>query len=112
MKKCVVRVGIDRQGVIDLDHFLFSDIEAPVFSNGCPANQQLYSGPLESPVSVTWLDPVVSDNSGQAVTLTSSVAKGSSLGPGIHVVRLTATDQSGNRASCNFIISVQGRAQE
>ena len=93
---------------MDVGQFSFSDVQAPVFANGCPPNQQLFSGPLESPVTVTWLDPVVTDNDGQNVTLTSSVAKGSSLGPGVHVVRLTAADVSGNHASCNFVISVQG----
>ncbi|KAK7477576.1 hypothetical protein BaRGS_00031181 [Batillaria attramentaria] len=58
------------------------DVAAPEFPSGCPANKQVFSGPLESPVTVTWDDPVASDNSGQSVTLTSSPSKGSALGLG------------------------------
>ena len=59
-------------------------------------------------MTVTWTDPHVIDNSGLAVTLTSDVAKGSELDPGFHGIRITATDMSGNSASCNFFVSVEG----
>nr|UTK45904.1 sushi, HYR, ephrin receptor-like, and EGF domain-containing protein [Crepidula fornicata] len=85
------------------------DAEAPEFTNGCPANQQLYSGPLESPVNVTWTEPDVTDNSNGTVSVTSSHAQGSSLGPGFHIIRLTATDPSGNTAHCVFVVAVQVR---
>ncbi|XP_070184227.1 sushi, von Willebrand factor type A, EGF and pentraxin domain-containing protein 1-like isoform X2 [Littorina saxatilis] len=85
------------------------DGQPPSFTNGCPANQKLYSGPLETPVTVTWVDPVVNDNSGQSVTLSSSLAKGAALGPGFHVIRVTATDNDSNSAACNFVITVQAR---
>ena len=57
---------------------------------------------------MTWTDPDVSDNSGLDVTLTSDVAKGAELGPGFHVIRITATDMSGNAASCNFVVTMEG----
>ncbi|XP_076451135.1 uncharacterized protein LOC143287013 [Babylonia areolata] len=85
------------------------DQEAPRFPSGCPANQQLFSGPLGSPVSVTWPDPQVTDNSNQSVTLTSSVAKGTAVGPGFHVIWVTGTDPAGNWARCNFVVMVQER---
>ena len=86
----------------------FTDVESPVFANGCPADLQLYSGPLESPVNVTWDDPVTTDNSGETVTLTSDPVKGSLLGVGSHTVEVKATDAGGNKASCVFIVNVQG----
>ena len=89
-------------------HLRFPDVQAPTFSSGCPANQHLYSGPLEAPVAVTWTDPVTQDNSGLAVTLSSSVAKGTTLGSGVHVVKIIATDTEGNSASCSFVIQMQG----
>ena len=90
-------------------HFcVLPDVEAPVIVNGCPADQQLFSGPLESPVNVSWGDPVITDNSGEEVTLTSDPAKGSMLEVGSHTVGVKATDASGNNASCVFFVSVQG----
>ena len=90
-------------------HFcVLTDVEAPVIANGCPADQQLFSGPLESPVNVSWADPVITDNSGEEVTLTSDPAKGSMLEVGSHTVEVKATDASGNDASCVFFVSVQG----
>ncbi|KAK7466019.1 hypothetical protein BaRGS_00037420, partial [Batillaria attramentaria] len=85
------------------------DVEAPKFPNGCPADQNLYSGPLESPVPVTWTDPATSDNSGRHVTLTSRPVKGSTLEPGHHTVTISARDSAGNKAECSFIVSVQVR---
>ena len=87
---------------------ILADHESPKFPNGCPANQQLFAGPLESPVTVTWSDPDTSDNSGQSVTLSSDVRKGSTLGPGFYVIRITAADPMGNKASCNFVVTVGG----
>ena len=87
---------------------IVSDVEAPTFPNGCPADLSVFSGPLESPVSITWTDPVTTDNSGQSVTLTSDLAKGSQLGLGSHTVTLNASDAVGNIGSCNFYVTVQG----
>lgn len=87
---------------------LFSDIELPKLPNGCPADQNVFSGPLESPVPASWVDPVATDNSGQAVTLRSDLQKGASLGLGVHTVEITAHDQEGNQASCRFVVTVSG----
>ncbi|XP_076450356.1 sushi, von Willebrand factor type A, EGF and pentraxin domain-containing protein 1-like isoform X2 [Babylonia areolata] len=86
-----------------------ADVEGPTFPNGCPANQNLFSGPLESPVTLTWSDPVTTDNSGQAVTLTSDLARGSRVGVGSHKVTITASDLAGNTASCSLVVTVKAR---
>ena len=87
---------------------LWKDVEAPKFPNGCPYNQKMYSGPLESPVAVNWSDPDVTDNSASSVTLTSDVIKGTLLDPGFHIIRITASDLAGNKVSCNFVVTVEG----
>ncbi|XP_070189505.1 P-selectin-like isoform X2 [Littorina saxatilis] len=85
------------------------DILPPKFTNGCPADQNMFSGPLRAPVAVTWTDPVTIDNSREIVTLSSDPVKGSRLGPGVHSVTLIATDTAGNEATCmlNIIIRVR-----
>ncbi|XP_076471369.1 uncharacterized protein LOC143301165 [Babylonia areolata] len=85
------------------------DVEAPTFPSGCPPDIHQFSGPLGSPVSVTWNDPDVSDNSGDNITLTSDTASGSSFLPGFHTVRVTATDTNGNSRICKFFVIIQER---
>lgn len=86
-----------------------ADVQPPTFPNGCPVNQELFSGPLETPVAVFWDDPDTLDNSNQSVTLTSDpAASGSLLGPGFHLITITANDSSANSASCNFVVEIRG----
>ncbi|XP_070199321.1 sushi, von Willebrand factor type A, EGF and pentraxin domain-containing protein 1-like [Littorina saxatilis] len=86
------------------------DVQPPTFPNGCPVNQELFSGPLETPVAVFWDDPDTLDNSNQSVTLTSDpAASGSLLGPGFHLITITANDSSANSASCNFVVEIRAR---
>ncbi|XP_070189502.1 P-selectin-like [Littorina saxatilis] len=85
------------------------DVEAPIFTNGCPTNQHVFSGPLRVPVTVTWTDPVATDNSGGLVTLTSDPGKGSRVGPGVHTVWINATDTAGNVESCTFKVIIEVR---
>ena len=59
-------------------------------------------------MAVTWSDPVATDNSGQTVTLSSDLAKGSQLKLGSHIVTVTARDLVGNEESCQFVVTVQG----
>ena len=40
--------------------------------------------------------------------MTSSIARGTTLGSGVHVVTITATDSEGNSVPCSFVINVQG----
>ncbi|XP_070200226.1 uncharacterized protein [Littorina saxatilis] len=85
------------------------DTTVPTFTNGCPPDLQQYSGPLGAAVTLTWTDPVTSDNSGGSVTLTSQPVSGSSFPPGLHRVTITAADPAGNKAFCSFSINVQVR---
>ena len=67
----------------------------------------LDSGPLGASIVLDWTDPDVTDNSALPVTLTSDITKGSLIGPGFHIIRITAKDNEQNTVSCNFIVVVQ-----
>ncbi|KAL8601942.1 hypothetical protein ACOMHN_008434 [Nucella lapillus] len=82
------------------------DKTVPRFPNGCPADLSLFSGPLRTPVEVTWPGPVVTDNGPDPVTLSSDPAKGSRLGVGRHTVRVTAVDGARNTANCSFLVNI------
>ncbi|XP_076471578.1 uncharacterized protein LOC143301281 [Babylonia areolata] len=85
------------------------DTEPPRFPQGCPADLSTFSGPLRSPLAVTWADPAVTDNGPDPVTLTYDPAKGSRLGVGRHRVTVTAADHAGNNASCTFLVNVEAK---
>ncbi|KAK7466020.1 hypothetical protein BaRGS_00037421, partial [Batillaria attramentaria] len=85
------------------------DVQPPQFPNGCPADMDVFSGPLESPVSVVWSDPLTTDNSGAKATVTSQPSSGSVLGLGNHTVTVKATDAMLNEASCSFVVTVKAR---
>lgn len=85
------------------------DVEPPKFPNGCPESRTVFSGPLEAPTAVTWPDPATSDNSGEQATVSSSLPKGSKLGPGDYRISINATDRAGNTESCNFMVTVRAR---
>ena len=55
-----------------------------------------------------WTDPVAIDNSGAAPTVTSNYQSPQSFSQGIHVIKYTAVDQSGNEARCSFKVNVTG----
>ena len=85
----------------------YIDQEMPVFQ--CPEdNIHLYVEDAASTVEVTWEDPPVTDNSGDAPTLTSSRTSGDAFGVGVFLVEYEATDRSGNTAVCLFQIIVEG----
>ncbi|KAK7475613.1 hypothetical protein BaRGS_00033162, partial [Batillaria attramentaria] len=87
------------------------DYEAPKFPDGCPPDQEVFSGPLGSAVNVSWVEPKVTDNSGQHVTLHSDHVSGAQFGPGTHIIKITATDSVGNNASCVTAVTVRNDFQ-
>lgn len=83
------------------------DRTSPVLT-ACPVD---LSTPIEdgssNKKSVSWTPPTVRDNVAVA-SLSSSHAPGSEFFVGVTTVVYTATDSSGNAASCSFVVTVSG----
>lgn len=79
------------------------DKVVPVIS-GCPANVTVNANNSCQAV-VNWTPPTFTDNC-TGGTLTSTKAPGSIFQKGISTVTYTATDASGNTATCSFTITV------
>ena len=58
---------------------------------------------------VSWTEPVATDNLGGAVSVTSNYQPPQRFPQGTHVIKYTAVDQSGNEATCTFVIKVIGK---
>lgn len=82
------------------------DNQAPVFVN-CPTNFT-YSLGFDSNCTdgTSWPIPVAQDNCSVTVAQTSGPTSGTGLTVGNHIIQYTATDASGNTATCSFTISV------
>ena len=77
----------------------------PVITN-CPGDftQTVSYGETLSPV--TWDEPTASDESGNA-SLSSDYRSGDSFDAGVSTtVTYTAVDNSGNEATCSFVITI------
>ncbi|QNJ98467.1 M36 family metallopeptidase [Constantimarinum furrinae] len=81
------------------------DAEDPVVT--CPADQT-ETTPAGVPFSLPDYTPLASatDNCTASPILTQSPASGSSVGPGVTTVTITATDGAGNQDSCTFDVTV------
>jgi hypothetical protein len=80
------------------------DTQPPTIT--CPANITATTGsPNAGGVVVNYPTPVASDNC-PGVTVTCTPPSGSTFNVGTNTVNCTATDASGNTASCSFTISV------
>ncbi|XP_033099723.1 uncharacterized protein LOC117103263, partial [Anneissia japonica] len=82
-----------------------TDNEDPV-SVSCPENQNFYVLDSNSVALIIWSDPMFTDNSGD-LTLTSNVESGVRRGPGMLSVEYTASDPSGNDATCTFTVNIE-----
>jgi hypothetical protein len=81
-----------------------NDNELPVINN-CPGNIVKSTDPGVCNAVVTWTVPTMTDNCPMA-TLSSTHTSGSTFGVGTHTVTYTATDMSGNTATCSFTVTV------
>ena len=91
---------------VDPQRFVFvSDFTAPTVV--CPDNISVVAKPLETGVTVTWTEPVATDNGGPPAVRQSHFS-GSffSLKYSPHTVTYTATDAAENSASCSFNIEI------
>ena len=72
---------------------------------GCPATVNVNTLPSVCSAPASWVAPTASDNC-PGVTLTSTALPGSTFAIGTTLVTYTATDASGNTASCNITVIV------
>lgn len=79
-----------------------NDVTAPVIVS-CPADIIAVAN-TSCTASVTWTEPVFTDNC--AIVITKSHSPGSAFALGQTVVTYTATDASGNRSTCSFKVTV------
>ncbi|HEY9049163.1 MAG TPA: HYR domain-containing protein, partial [Ohtaekwangia sp.] len=82
-----------------------SDAIAPVFSN-CPNNITASTNATACGANVNWVPPIASDNCSGTVSISSDHAPGDLFTEGTTTVTYTATDASGNNATCSFTITV------
>jgi hypothetical protein len=80
-----------------------NDTEPPMIT--CPANVVAVGNPGDSGVQVCFPDPTVTDNC-PGVTVMCTPPSGSIVPVGSTTVTCTATDASGNMASCSFTVTV------
>ena len=96
----------DNAGNIDSCQFnvIVNDVEVPVFSN-CPIDMIIPSG-VNCDTVATWIDPTITDNCDENVTVVVSPDLGTAFTAGTTTVTYTATDASGNESTCSFNITV------
>ena len=88
---------------------LFLDSQPPSFGVSCPGSSLLtYAERDMFTALVNWTEPVATDNSGVAPTVTSNYQSPQRFSQGTHVITYTAVDQSGNKATCTFTVKVIG----
>ena len=85
------------------------DSQAPTIS-GCPVDITEISDSGYS-VNITWTPPTTNDNYGM-VTFTSDYNPGDWFVIGTTTVTYTATDTSGNTATCSFNVTILGGMYE
>ena len=83
---------------------VLSDIQRPSITN-CPQNITVTADPSSCIASVSWTDPILTDNCGTPTLYSSHSNPGTYL-EGITTVTLRATDACGNTATCSFTITV------
>ena len=72
----------------------------------CPADLTFFAGEGNMNATANWTQPVGTDNSG--VVTTNSTILPVVLPIGTHEYTYTATDGSGNTASCSFDVTIAG----
>ena len=86
---------------------IFTDAEVPVIS-GTLSNQTVNTDASLPNATVSWTPPTASDNSGEAVTLTSDHSPGDTFTIGTTTVTYASADSYGNTATSTFNVVVTG----
>ena len=86
---------------------IFTDAEPPVFSN-TPSTQNVNTEFHLATATVWWTPPTISDNSGEAVKLSSNYSPGDNFAIGNTTLTYETVDAYGNTATYSFDIVVTG----
>ncbi|XP_071785173.1 uncharacterized protein [Asterias amurensis] len=78
---------------------------SPVFSF-CPNDITTFVQSAGTTATASWTVPSVTDNSGVSPQVSSNFAPNSAFSVGTTVVQYTATDNTGNQATCGFNVNV------
>ena len=82
-----------------------SDMTPPIVTN-CPQSITYNLPPSTTSREVTWSEPTAVDNSGSIPAVTQSHQPGDVFVVGSTEVTYVFTDQSGNEATCSFVINL------
>ena len=97
--------------VIQVDMSLsFADNTPPSFNNTCPNNMVFYAPECSSSALINWIEPVATDNSGHVSISYPAIRPPVKLSIGLYNVLYSASDNSGNRANCTFIVQVASKS--
>ena len=106
--RCISTVFLD---VYDKGYskiYRYTDAEIPVIS-GMPANINQNTDTNSNTAAVSWTPPTVTDNSGEDVSLASTLNPGHLFSIGTTTVTYTATDQYSNEAMESFDVIITGK---
>ena len=87
----------------------FADKTHPSFNITCPNNMVFYTLECSSTALLGWNEPIATDNSGHVSISYPAIRPPVNLSIGLYNVLYSATDGSGNRANCTFIVQVASR---
>jgi hypothetical protein len=88
---------------------IVNDTQPPVFPNGCPGGivkAAQVSCPFTTTATVTYVTPIATDNCPPPPTVVCNPPSGSMFPAGTTSVTCTATDSSGNTATCSFPVNI------
>ncbi len=102
----VTYTATDQSGNSISCSFTVNVIETVAPTVDCPADTTIVISNNACMAAVTWPNAVAQDNCGGQLNLQSDVPNGSSLPTGFTIVEYTATDASGNTATCSFVVTV------
>ena len=69
-----------------------------------------YATECSSSASLSWIEPKATDNSGQVAISYPAIRPPVNLTIGLYNILYSATDSSGNRANCTFIVQVASKS--
>ena len=107
-----INIGQKNNNKIDRLFIIVSfsrDFSPPTFNDTCPGNLVFYTGNCEDRVTVSWTDPVATDNSQSMAMTYPAIRPPANLTVDLYKILYTATDKKGNSANCSFAVQVTSK---